>query len=137
MFKKPNKETIKKLKISAKSTKKEMHKISLKAAMICATPMLGFLLYVEYVDYVEYAQHVEWSLIFFIPFCIGLLVYFFVYFLSLFGRWTSKKQLAFLSRAEDSKDVNDFFKSKEIKNKEAVQKVTGKKVKDLEDDLFK
>ena len=133
MFKKPNKRRIKILNIQAKSTEKEMHKKSLKAAMICATPMLGFLLYAKYSG----NSAGEWSLIFFIPFCIGLFVYYFVYFLSLFGRWTAKKELAFLSRAEDSKDVNDFFKSKEIKNKEAIQKVTGKKVKDLEDDLFK
>ena len=132
MFKKTNKEYIKKLKISAKSTNKEMHKLSLKAAMICATPMMGFLLYEKYSG----NSAGEWLLIFFIPFCIGLFVYFFVYFSNLIGRWTSKKQLAFLSKAEDSKDVNDFFKSKEIKNKEAVQKVTGKKVKDLEEDLF-
>jgi len=133
MFKKPNKEHIKKLKISAKKTEKEMHRLSLKVAMICAIPMLGFLLDAKYSG----TSAGEWSLIFFIPFCIGLFVYYFVYYLSLFGRWTSKKKLAFLSRAEDSKDVNDFFKSKEIKNKEAIQKVTGKKVKDLEDDLFK
>ncbi len=142
MFKKPNKEKIKEnLKISAKITKKEIHKRSLKVAIIFATLVLGFFLYSIFSEYSGgELSYGDWSLFFFyfflFPFCVGLLVYFLTYFTGLVARWTSKKQLAFLSRAEDSKDVNDFFKSKEIKKKEKIQKETGKKVKDLEEDLF-
>jgi hypothetical protein len=38
---------------------------------------------------------------------------------------------------ENSEDKNsDFFNTKKIEEKEAVQKVTGKKLKELEEDLF-